>query len=735
MKRTKKTLALLLTLAMVLTLFAGVAQASTSFTISSPGARILAEDNQLPALIAISAAADIPLTANQRTEVRITLPDGMEWTRAATAPALPAVSDVVLVDVAGATSTAVLFSSLLDDFDRVLAFTVSSTGNVAEVIRFRGPTIDVPSGFRGALNVDVQVTRQDGGGGFISRQTTSVTIATVVAEGTTSRVADATNILRGAGNQVVGRIEIREDLGTVFPATGTIRLTLPDGITFASEPLVTGAAVTPEDVTIYDFARRLSIVVNGNTDRQTVAITGILLNVAMAVGDGPVNIVIDNYPGDDANVTSATLTVATVGVGAVTASRDGDLPGAWNLGRLGRDIADIRLSEAMAGALAANRIVTLTLPAGYTWHTPPTDANHAFATGHTVSDGGRTLTYWTDGVSGTRTDFDLEDGKINARIDATPGDVVVTVGGNAGASGTAVVATSRRPVTVTVVSTPNVRANELNQLVGNIVITENFAGALRSGEIRLSGLGFTATSVLVSDVVGSEPTARVISPGVISITEAIAPTNPATVTISGIRFNFGLGTLINEGPVTVDVLGNAVLEAQLDRLELVHGTWVSTPINTTGESRITFLEAVGTHIADDIVVANLVGRQAARTVFTVGSTAFTVDGVAQPALDVAPVIQDGRTMMPIRAAANAAGVTPENIFFDAGVITLIRGDRVVQLTLGSRVMVVNGVAMNMDVVPALISNRALIPVRWVATALGVPVDWDGVAQTITVTLN
>ena len=50
-------------------------------------------------------------------------------------------------------------------------------------------------------------------------------------------------------------------------------------------------------------------------------------------------------------------------------------------------------------------------------------------------------------------------------------------------------------------------------------------------------------------------------------------------------------------------------------------------------------------------------------------------------------------------------------------------------------MVVNGVAMNMDVVPALISNRALIPVRWVATALGVPVDWDGVAQTITVTLN
>ena len=733
MKTTKKTLSLILVMAMVLTLFAGVAQASTSFTISSPGERILAEDGRIPGVIVISEAADMALTAGQRTDVRITLPDGMEWTRSATT------TDVVLVHGA-TTTTAELFpgSSTRDDFDRVLAFTVSSTvallGREANVIRLLGPAIDVPSGFRGALNADVQVTRQDGAGGFISRQTTTVTIATVFAEGTTSRVRDATNILRGAGDQLVGRIEIREDLATVFP-TGTIRLTLPDGITFATATVSGNAGA----IGFLNNRQRMTIPVapTPTTDtRQTINITNIRLNVAMAVGDGPVNIVIDNHPDHDANVTRATLTVATVGVGAVTVERQGDLPGAWNLGRLDRDIADIRLAEVMAGALTPDRTVALTLPAGYTWHTAFTAHDGAFVGEPTVSDGGRTLTYWTRvDATNSRTDFDLEGATINARIDATPGDVVVTVGGNAGASGTAVVATSRRPVTVTVVSTPNVRANELNQLIGNIVITENFAGALREGnlEIVVPGLTLTASSVSVSDVVGSEPTARVISPGVIAITPAIAPTNPATITISGIRGNFGVGTLINVGAITADVVGNSVLHAPDADL---YDFPVPEPQNTIGIAHpITIIEAIGSLIVNDIVVANLVARQAAITVFTVGSTAFTVDGVAQPALDVAPVIQDGRTMMPIRAAANAAGVTNENIFFDAGVITIIRGDRVVQLTLGSRVMVVNGVAMNMDAAPALVAGRALIPVRWVGTALGVPVNWDPAVRTVTVTVE
>ena len=196
--------------------------------------------------------------------------------------------------------------------------------------------------------------------------------------------------------------------------------------------------------------------------------------------------------------------------------------------------------------------------------------------------------------------------------------------------------------------------------------------------------------------------------------------NPASITISGIRINAQLLPLVTAGAVTVSIAGDAILDDTIPA--------------TVGGLTITTAEAVGANVAQGLVVANMVGRVARNTVFTVGATAFTVDGVTQT-LDVAPFVQDGRTMMPIRAAANAAGVTNENILFEAGVITIIRGDRVAQFTLGSRVMVVNGVAMTMDVAPALVAGRALIPVRWVATALGVPVAWDGAAQTVTVTVQ
>jgi len=718
MRTTKKTLSLILVMAMVLTLFAGVAQASGSVTITADATRVTDDGKRIPGTIVIRGD-DVPVIAEagDRVEVDITLPEDVEWEQSPT-------STFVLTP--GVTSTVV---GSLVDFERTARFVLTTAGPPINRVQVLGTTggsnpinnyINIPDGFSGALNAEVQVTGRDEYGIFLWRETSTVRIATVVAERTIARVRDAKNILRGAGNQLVGRIDIAEDLAGALTEGGRIRLTVPDGVTFAGVPSLTGG------VTFHSFAdsyRRLLLTVGTFAGRQTIAIENIRLNVSMAVADGPVNIVIDNGT-PTADVTGATLTVATVGVGAVTVARQGDLPDAWNLGRVDREIGDIRLAEVMAGALTPNRTVTLTLPVGYTWHTAPTDADNAFEGTYTVSDGGRTLTYWTrTTATGSRTDFDLENGRINARIDAAPGDVVVTVGGNAGASGTAVVATSRRPVTVTVVSTPNVRANELNQLVGNIVITENFAGALRAGNLEISvpALTLIGASASVSDVVGSEPSARAIATGrgtiEVPVAAAIAPTNPATVTVSGIRGNLGLATLINAGAITADVAGSAILDS-----------------GSVGIAGITSDEAVGTVIANDIVVANLVGREARRTVFTVGATAFTVDGVAQT-LDVAPVIQDGRTMMPIRAAANAAGVTNENILFEAGVITIIRGDRVAQFTLGSRVMVVNGVAMNMDVAPALVAGRALIPVRWVGTALGVPVAWDSAAQTVTVTVQ
>ena len=60
---------------------------------------------------------------------------------------------------------------------------------------------------------------------------------------------------------------------------------------------------------------------------------------------------------------------------------------------------------------------------------------------------------------------------------------------------------------------------------------------------------------------------------------------------------------------------------------------------------------------------------------------------------------------------------------------LIKGDKVVQLTIGSNV-VINSTAITMDVAAEISNDRTMLPFRWVAQALGAKVSWDEAAQTL-----
>jgi len=697
MRKTKKTLALLLALAMVLTLFAGVAQASaltvrvTSTTaILTPGADrdtgtiTVARDSVL--------GNTYPLVGGRLTSVTITLPADVTWDAADVDP------DTVLV---GGTWTR----------ERVNAQTaIFRTTNPTDVTPLTiTPEVDIASGFRGDVNVTVEVVSSN-----VDRtiedwsQTSTVRIARIAAAGTISTAVTTPVVPRGVADQLVGNIRIVEAIAgsltdgspeaTPTPAR-VITLTAPSGVTFQSIGLP--AVTTVGGVTS-------TITLAAVTGTQTLNVTGIRLNIGTGVPDGPINIQVSG-----ANATAAFVPVATIGdVGVVSISPRNVPADPISSGSLNSRVADIRFSQNMAGSFLGNRALVLTLPEGFTWNSvvPANWANPI----NVVPDS-RVLTIWTTSTPGAGPDFDLTNIRINVSANAPVGNIDVTVGGTAGPRGMVTVGTLRWPVTIAAVTVPNVKVDSLDQVIGSIAITENFVGALRGGTISVSivdplaGMAFVGTpTVTVSDVAGTEPTVSGVTVTTtptlgVSFTvtrPVITATAPATIIISGIRLNRTVG-LLRGVPIAVQVAGTSIFD--------------------TGNVRVT--------------AANVVSTTARTTVFTVGSTAFTVNGVAQPPIDVAPFIQDGRTMMPIRAAANAAGVTNDNIFFEAGVITIIRGDRVAQFTLGSRVMVVNGVAMNMDVAPALVSNRALIPVRWVATALGVPVVWDATARTVTVTVQ
>ena len=58
---------------------------------------------------------------------------------------------------------------------------------------------------------------------------------------------------------------------------------------------------------------------------------------------------------------------------------------------------------------------------------------------------------------------------------------------------------------------------------------------------------------------------------------------------------------------------------------------------------------------------------------------------------------------------------------------------VVQLTIGSTTMLLNGAPITMDTAPEITSGRTCLPVAWVAKALGANIQWDATTQTVTIT--
>jgi hypothetical protein len=125
------------------------------------------------------------------------------------------------------------------------------------------------------------------------------------------------------------------------------------------------------------------------------------------------------------------------------------------------------------------------------------------------------------------------------------------------------------------------------------------------------------------------------------------------------------------------------------------------------------------------------GETQIKAVFTLGSTTYTLNDAPQT-MDVAPYAKDGRTYLPMRYVASALGIKSDAILWKAGTATFISGDKVVSVSIGSKIMYINGAAVPIDAAPEIVNGRTMLPIRWIATAFGVDVSWDAASQTVTV---
>ncbi|MDA8333499.1 MAG: copper amine oxidase N-terminal domain-containing protein [Peptococcaceae bacterium] len=88
-----------------------------------------------------------------------------------------------------------------------------------------------------------------------------------------------------------------------------------------------------------------------------------------------------------------------------------------------------------------------------------------------------------------------------------------------------------------------------------------------------------------------------------------------------------------------------------------------------------------------------------------------------------PVIKDGRTMLPVRAMMSALNAQVSwNPSTQTVTVTAPNGTTI-QMTIGSNQMIVNGQTVTTDVAPYIDNGRMMLPLRAMAEALGMNVDW------------
>jgi hypothetical protein len=117
-------------------------------------------------------------------------------------------------------------------------------------------------------------------------------------------------------------------------------------------------------------------------------------------------------------------------------------------------------------------------------------------------------------------------------------------------------------------------------------------------------------------------------------------------------------------------------------------------------------------------------------VLTIGSKAMMIDGKSQE-MDVAPFIRNGRTMVPIRAIAEAFGAEVE--WKPATETVEIRlGDLFISMQIGNPVAMVGKKVTSLDSPPIIENGRTFVPLRFIAESFGAEVEWIAETRTIVI---
>ncbi len=107
---------------------------------------------------------------------------------------------------------------------------------------------------------------------------------------------------------------------------------------------------------------------------------------------------------------------------------------------------------------------------------------------------------------------------------------------------------------------------------------------------------------------------------------------------------------------------------------------------------------------------------------------------ARPDFDVKPMVKNGRTLVPLRAIADALNAKTG---WDqkTNTVTITKGDTTVELPIDKKFIKINGQTKAVDAPATIVNKRTLVPVRVVSETLDANVTYDPETEVITIEDN
>lgn len=639
--------------------------------------------------------------------INLTLLDGAEFAE-----------DANFMDILDASSS-VKIDSLLSSDEISVSFSLTGTANTTDKAVFDFGILNILPDFSGDIEVEVDIT---------DILDEVYIIGGIYNEGDyeENEVSELSTevIAVGASNVATGALRITEsDVRSLHG--GKITVTLPEGLKFnRSRPFKNGGLladiVSAERIDPEDGSTNWQVNEDGNEltiypGRLNYNAPGFLdltfyVDVDFDTVPGEVFIAIEGDAMNNIPATSLNLaTIEDLGVSVSAKSVKSIISGTWN-----NELDEIEIKETAPGSILPDRYIVMEIANGKFTKDRPS-ANKL-----TLVEMDDQKIVWKVGRR-PQQKYTIKNLTIGTGVNAS-GDVTVNFSGNAGVSEVIQVALTVPPIFASAAQTATIKPGSQAQPVADIIVRETEAGAIKSG----TGKELTLTCP-AGACFASRPVA-VVTQGDLELDnqnlvylrdknndglddEAYVKIRDSSETASMITFSnirldvfgdFPEGTLDLkiEGPALYDAESAAAFDTTAAATAIVAQV-VSTELKKRSGKFTTGRDTY--YLNDEISIMDVAPYIAGGRMYVPLRHLAYVCGLSSR--DIA---WDGTTKT----------------------VTLTKNNKVVRLTIGSNMLQNDVTVTAMDAAPEIRNGRTMIPARYVAEAFGGTVIWNAAEHSV-----